>query len=639
MRYLGILGTGAALPEARVGPADFLARGAPLELLLEWDVGFHRVASTETAAELEARAALQALERAGWQPADLDLIIGCTLLRGNVSHEIGATHGAVFEIDMACVGPVPALAVADSFFRSGQYRRILVVASSQLRAATDEVDPAVFAVRGDGAAAVVLGEVSEPAGVIAHHLAAKGRAWNNVGIEQAQTLERSLSSVPNAVSALLDKAHLAISDVDWVCPYQNVKTVSEAWIERIGVRSERVIETRKEYGNVGPANVLLNLNRGVEAGNLRGGDTILVFGQGSGVSVGAMLLRWYDPTRPKAPSSTAHRPAGLASEQRERERQSQLDRCLDELRRAADHMADLPRTGEPVGLAHQTLSALHGLLATAGAARDAGAPPDKLRDGAAPARALCSQYSRIIAHTQTWPHGHPGDFELIERLLDVGVDGEPGSLGYALDATVQQLPIVWQHRAKVAWQARLVRQSLCQGGARVLSIGCGGSRDLALLEPSELARLHVTLSDVDGRALELSRERLEHRVGSLVLVRGNALRTVNRFRAGGPFDGIVIGGLLDYLPERAARLLLNKVAALLAPGGTMGVTNVAAGNPWRLMLELVCDWPLIERTAAEMTVLLDACGLPFELKLDQTRLTWLATVGARDVLFGEALPR
>jgi extracellular factor (EF) 3-hydroxypalmitic acid methyl ester biosynthesis protein len=307
--------------------------------------------------------------------------------------------------------------------------------------------------------------------------------------------------------------------------------------------------------------------------------------------------------------------------------QDERSRRLQVLGIAVDRMAGLPRTGVPDQLAHQALSALHGFLAAAGAAGEAGAAVEVLTAAAAPARALYFQHSRIIAHAQTWPHGHPGDYELIERLLDVRVDGEPGSLAYALDATVQQLPIVWQHRAKVAWQARLVRQCVRDQPVRVLSIGCGGSRDLALLEPFELARLDVTLSDLDESALQLSRARLEAHVRSLVLVRGNALRTANRLGARGPFDVIVMGGLLDYLPERAARALLNRAVALLAPGGTMGVTNVAAANPWRPLLELLCNWPLIERTAADMRRLLEWPGIPVDLVLDQTRLTWLALVG------------
>jgi len=226
----------------------------------------------------------------------------------------------VFGLDMACIGPVPALVVADALFRTGQYRRILVVASCQLQAAMDPTDPAVFAVCGDGAAAVVLGEVAAPAGVIAHHLTANGRYWHNVGIEARaprfpdageacdvrqrfyidhsrggdvkQFFDWCLASVPDAVSALLAKAGLTIADVDWVCPHQNVRTVSEAWMQRIGVPWSRVIETRKEYGNVGPANVLINLDRGAETGKLRRGHVVLLVGQGSGMSVGALLLRW-----------------------------------------------------------------------------------------------------------------------------------------------------------------------------------------------------------------------------------------------------------------------------------------------------------------------------------------------------------
>ncbi|MDB4933717.1 MAG: fabH2, partial [Labilithrix sp.] len=84
-----------------------------------------------------------------------------------------------------------------------------------------------------------------------------------------------------------------------VCPHQNVKTVSEAWIERIGFPAERVVDTRKEYGNCGPANVLLNLNRGAERKKFKHGDRILLFGQGSGMSVGTLLLSWHGAANPR----------------------------------------------------------------------------------------------------------------------------------------------------------------------------------------------------------------------------------------------------------------------------------------------------------------------------------------------------
>ena len=339
--HLAVVGTGAALPETRVGPSDFVAAGADPALLVEWDVGEHRVASTESATDLEARAALQAIERAGWKPDDVELMIGCTLLPEKVNpsnvaltqHKIGARRAAAFGIDMACIGPVPALMMADALFRAGQFARILIVASSQLQAAMDDTDPAVFAVCGDGAAAVTLGPVGERAGVLATHLTAQGQYWSNVGIEPRgprypraggpcevrprfyidhsrggdvkQFFTWCMASVPDAVAELLRKVDLTIGDIDWVCPHQNVKTVSEAWIDRIGIPRARVVETRKEYGNVGPANVLLNLDRGATRGSFRHGDKILLFGQGSGMSVGVSLLQWHGrantPPQPPRP--------------------------------------------------------------------------------------------------------------------------------------------------------------------------------------------------------------------------------------------------------------------------------------------------------------------------------------------------
>lgn len=335
MKYLAILGTGSSLPAKKVGMEDFLANGADPATLAEWDVGEHFVGTTETATDLEARASLVAIERAGWRPEDIDLIIGSTLLPEKVNptnasltqHKIGAKNAAVFEVDMACIGPVPALMIADSLHKSGLYKRILVLASCQLQGAMDHSDPAVFAVCGDGAGAVVLGEVDEPSGVVGSHLTANGQYWDNVGIEVKgpktnlpsldcdvrqrfyidhqrsgdvkQFFEWAMASVPNAVTALLEKLELKISDVDWVCPHQNVKTVSGAWIDRIGIPLERVVDTRKEYGNCGPANVLLNLNRGAERKLFKHGDRILLFGQGSGMSVGTLLLRWHGGANPR----------------------------------------------------------------------------------------------------------------------------------------------------------------------------------------------------------------------------------------------------------------------------------------------------------------------------------------------------
>ena len=295
------------------------------------------------------------------------------------------------------------------------------------------------------------------------------------------------------------------------------------------------------------------------------------------------------------------------------------------LQRAAEQVTRLPTRGSEGQLYHQSLAAMHGLLACATAAADAGVPYPEMRAATAEARAFHGRYSRTLAHAQRWPRGYPGDFQLIERLLDGEPGGEAGTLERALESCVLQLPIVWQHRAKVAWQAGLVRRRLSGAGAiRVLSIGCGGGRDLLLLAPHELGRLEIVLNDLDADALALSAARLTGDVRRLTCIPGNALRSTTKMRAEAPFDVILVGGLLDYLPERAAGTLLRHAGQMLKPEGLLGATNIAAGNPWRLMLQLLADWTLIERSHEEMSRLLQGPKLKASITLDDSRLTWLA---------------
>jgi extracellular factor (EF) 3-hydroxypalmitic acid methyl ester biosynthesis protein len=305
--------------------------------------------------------------------------------------------------------------------------------------------------------------------------------------------------------------------------------------------------------------------------------------------------------------------------------------AIEELRRAARRLSELPERGQPAWLYHQTLGAIHGLLARASAARDVGAPLDEMRSVTDGARRSCARFSCTLAHTQSWPRGYPGDFQLIERLLDAQPGGEPGTLEQVLETCVLQLPLVWQHRAKVAWQAGLVRRRLSSTGAiGVLSIGCGGARDLLLLEPHELGRLEIVLNDLDADALTLAATRLAGSVRRLTCIPGNALRSATKMRAEGPFDVILVGGLLDYLPERAARTLLRHAGEMLNPDGLLGATNIAAGNPWCLMLELLADWALIERSHDEMSRLLQESKLKASIALDDSGLTWLAVASNPD---------
>src|SRR4051794_32201983 len=189
---------------------------------------------------------------------------------------------------------------------------------------------------------------------------------------------------------------------------------------------------------------------------------------------------------------------------REEERSPTSATALHELRAAASSLASLA-AGPADRLYHLVTAGFHRILAAAFAAEVAGASRSERREATAAARAFCARFSPFVAHAQTWPCGYPGDFQIIERLLDGRAEGTPGTLGHAVEDAVLRLPIVVQHRAKVLWQADLVRRQLVvRPNLRVLSIGCGGCRDLLQLQPEELARLSVVLNDLDAEALALA---------------------------------------------------------------------------------------------------------------------------------------
>jgi SAM-dependent methyltransferase len=302
-----------------------------------------------------------------------------------------------------------------------------------------------------------------------------------------------------------------------------------------------------------------------------------------------------------------------------------LATALDALEGASVALASLPEGIAPDRLHHVILSAFHQLMGASFDAEAAGATLEQRRDRSRAARDFAARHSPTCAHAQAWPYGYPGDFRIVERMLDDVSPGEPGSLGHEFEKAVLGLPIVVQHRLKVRWQSELVRRRLAgRQSLRVLSIGCGGARDLALLDADELSRLTVVLCDFDGAALELASSRLSDRVAGLECLLGNALRRVAHLRRAQAFDVILIGGLLDYLTDKAAKTLLRLAVDVLAPGGTLGCTNIARGNPWRPVMELLNDWCLIERTGSDMAALLSAFGGNALVTSDPTRLTWLA---------------
>lgn len=315
---------------------------------------------------------------------------------------------------------------------------------------------------------------------------------------------------------------------------------------------------------------------------------------------------------------------------------TRFDGLLTDLAIALDRFEELERSaGTAAAGFHAVAAAVHTLCTCIAAAEAVGVDRNTLRMLLAPAWEMHGR-SPFIHRLQTWPRGYPGDFETIEYLLAQDIRARPDSVEYWLEFLALQSPIAQQHRNKVRAQGREIAAAALRGTAdrpaRILILAAGSSPDLALVQ-HELgpAKCEIVLNDSDEQALAFSLARLAGIRDRLHPLAGNAVKSIPRLRAQGPFDLVLAGGLFDYLPERHAIFLIRTICnELLAADGRLFLTNLASPNPYRVWIEYLADWRLIERSAEELRGLVSAacdpevsCGLSRE----GSGMTWLMMIG------------
>ena len=264
-------------------------------------------------------------------------------------------------------------------------------------------------------------------------------------------------------------------------------------------------------------------------------------------------------------------------------------------------------------LLHETAVAMHAFAMAVGTCEDVGLTRKDLAWHLESARAIHAA-SPFVHRLQAWPRGYAGDFETVEWLCDARNRAPIGTVPWAIEQCALQSPVAQQHRNKVGLQARAVLSAVVGNPqARIASIGCGGCRDLSLIQ-DYVPPSHGTfvLIDADADALAFARERLDRLDGRCRFVHGRVPRVLGKVRDAGGFHLVVAGGLFDYLPDRWAVATLSAARDLLLPGGRMLFSNIAVGNPFRPWIEYLADWRLIERDEAEVLRLIGEAGFQVE---------------------------
>ena len=295
--------------------------------------------------------------------------------------------------------------------------------------------------------------------------------------------------------------------------------------------------------------------------------------------------------------------------------------------RQLESLARLSVAGSPRTY-HRAVSIVHDICHALTDCETSGAADADVRDVIQRARAIHAQ-SPFVTRLQSWPRGYPGDFETIEWLWRGDNRAPQGTLAHAIEAYALTAAIAQQHRNKVSYQAGCMLETFAMDSScRILSLGCGGNPDIRTVIHQVPASATLVLCDSDDNALAYSREKLEAVVDRCRFVRGLVPRVLRRVQASAPFDLILAGGLFDYLSDRFITRTLADAWDMLAPGGRIVFTNIATGNPYRVWIEYLGDWRLIERSEADIAALCRAADVPVapQMTRDATSLAIIATL-------------
>lgn len=280
-------------------------------------------ARDQTASDLAYRASKAALMQADLKAKDLDLIIVATITGDMplpstaclLQNLLDAKKAAAFDINAACSGFLYALSVADSFIRSGTYKRILVVGTEVLSKFTDWEDRTTCILFGDGAGAVILEAVTGDSGILSTHLYSDGSLWDmlcmpgggsknppskeslkeglhTIKMKGNETFKVAVRALESLVTETLKANKLKPSQLAALVPHQANLRIIKATAERLGLPMDKVVINLERYGNTSAASIPIALDEAVRTGRIRTGDYIMLEAFGGGLTWASALIRW-----------------------------------------------------------------------------------------------------------------------------------------------------------------------------------------------------------------------------------------------------------------------------------------------------------------------------------------------------------
>jgi 3-oxoacyl-[acyl-carrier-protein] synthase-3 len=322
MIYARITGTGGYLPEHIVTNKDLEKTVDTTDQWIRERTGIeqrHIAADNETTVDLAEKAARKAIEAAGIDSSEIDLIVFATSTPDKIFPSSACIlqarldiHGCpAFDIQAVCTGFVYALAIAEKFIKTHSAKKALVVGAEVFSRILDWKDRGTCVLFGDGAGAVIL-EASKETGILSSHIHADGKYENlllvphgigdgyeevkkgNAHVEMRgnEVFKMAVNTLGRIVDETLAANRMMKSDIDWLVPHQANTRIISATAKKLKMSMKQVVVTVNKHGNTSAASVPLALDVAVRDGRIKANELVLLEAFGGGFTWGSVLLRY-----------------------------------------------------------------------------------------------------------------------------------------------------------------------------------------------------------------------------------------------------------------------------------------------------------------------------------------------------------
>jgi 3-oxoacyl-[acyl-carrier-protein] synthase-3 len=278
--------------------------------------------------DLAYEASIIALERAGWNPEDLDLIVFATMtpdvnIPGSgpfLQNRLGAKRVPALDIRQQCTGFLHGLEICDAYIRSEKAQKILLVGaeyqSRYLELTTENRDTAVIFADGAGAVCIEAVETNEDVGIITSILHADGKYSKSLHaglparksgkaisptviknkehypyMDGKTVFKLAVTLLPKVAAALLLRANMKIEDLSMIIPHQANLRINEAFRERMNIPEGKIYNNIQRYGNTTAATIPIALDELMEKNMLKPKDTVMFIGLGAGLTWGGVVYK------------------------------------------------------------------------------------------------------------------------------------------------------------------------------------------------------------------------------------------------------------------------------------------------------------------------------------------------------------